>query len=137
MPPSRKPSLSSLEDKPTVVVEEIEHSQEPSGSKKPTVAHGDAALAILGTSEAPIEVTPEQDAAVLRKVDKWLLPVSPLKPPYYGSISMFGLINEYQVMLMVYFLQQLDKSEQILLPELNVLMFFFVDPPCRMLRFSE
>ncbi|KAG8733157.1 hypothetical protein FRC11_008362, partial [Ceratobasidium sp. 423] len=66
------------------------HDQAPptSGPSKPTNTHGDAALAIIGTSDTPIEISPEQDAAVLHKVDKWLIPV----------------------MLMVYFLQQLDKS---------------------------
>ena len=47
----------------------------------------DAALEILGNSKAPVHVTPEQDRAVLRKIDLWLMPV----------------------ICMVYFLQQLDK----------------------------
>ncbi|KAJ7217865.1 MFS general substrate transporter [Mycena pura] len=52
--------------------------------------NGDAALAILGDSanRRGREITQEESAAVLRKIDKWVLPV----------------------MLMVYFLQQLDKS---------------------------
>lgn len=56
----------------------------PSGAR-PEV--GDAALEILGSSAAPVDITPEQDAAVLRKVDLWVMPV----------------------ILLVYFLQQLDK----------------------------
>ncbi|KAG8794368.1 hypothetical protein FRC12_024797 [Ceratobasidium sp. 428] len=70
-------------------VEEIEHASPAQGApQNHAMAHGDAALAILGTSETSVDITPEQDAAVLRKVDKRLIPV----------------------MLMVYFLQQLDKS---------------------------
>ncbi|KAG8723715.1 hypothetical protein FRC09_002053 [Ceratobasidium sp. 395] len=70
-------------------VEEIEHAPPAQGApQNHAMAHGDAALAILGTSETSVDITPEQDAAVLRKVDKRLIPV----------------------MLMVYFLQQLDKS---------------------------
>lgn len=50
--------------------------------------HGkDAALDVLGDSAKPIHVTAEQDRAVLRKIDLWLMPV----------------------IFMVYFLQQLDK----------------------------
>ncbi|CAE6444321.1 unnamed protein product [Rhizoctonia solani] len=96
MSSQRNASVDSVagEDSKQEVVE-IEHGppthdQVPgaSGSNKPTGGHGDAALAILGTSDTPVEISPEQDAAVLRKVDRWLVPV----------------------MLMVYFLQQLDKS---------------------------
>ncbi|KAF7315495.1 MFS general substrate transporter [Mycena indigotica] len=50
--------------------------------------HGDAALEILGDGATRHEITDEQSAAVLRKIDRYVLPV----------------------MLMVYFLQQLDKS---------------------------
>ncbi|KAG9120726.1 hypothetical protein FRC07_003662 [Ceratobasidium sp. 392] len=70
-------------------VKEIEHM--PPIEVGMSKAHGDAALAILGTSDTTVDITPEQDAAVLRKVDKW---------------NAMGV----QVMLMVYFLQQLDKS---------------------------
>ncbi|KAJ7703005.1 major facilitator superfamily domain-containing protein [Mycena rosella] len=52
------------------------------------VKNGDAALAILGEGAARREITEEENAAVLRKIDRWVL----------------------SVMLMVYFLQQLDKS---------------------------
>ncbi|CAE6422410.1 unnamed protein product [Rhizoctonia solani] len=94
MPNQRNASADSIVgDKQEVI--EIEHgpathdqASGPSEPRKPTNTHGDAALAIIGTSDTPIEISPEQDAAVLRKVDKWLVPV----------------------MLMVYFLQQLDKS---------------------------
>ncbi|KAG8741426.1 hypothetical protein FRC10_002873 [Ceratobasidium sp. 414] len=84
---SRRPSVDTIAEK-NEHVEEIEHASPTQGTSKPrSGAHGDAALAILGT-ETAVDITPEQDAAVLRKVDKWLIPV----------------------MLMVYFLQQLDKS---------------------------
>ncbi|KAJ7859722.1 MFS general substrate transporter [Mycena leptocephala] len=52
------------------------------------VKFGDAALEILGDGAPPREVTEEENAAILRKIDKWILPV----------------------ILLVYFLQQLDKS---------------------------
>lgn len=52
-----------------------------------TIKNGDAALAILGSSAVRREITEEENAAVLRKIDKVILPV----------------------ILMVYFLQQLDK----------------------------
>ncbi|KAG9098534.1 hypothetical protein FRC06_006241 [Ceratobasidium sp. 370] len=81
----RPPSVDSFAKNEQV--EEIEHAKPAQGTPKPRAgAHGDAALAIL-SGTAP-DITPEQDAAVLRKVDRWLIPV----------------------MLMVYFLQQLDKS---------------------------
>ncbi|KAF8603639.1 MFS general substrate transporter [Ceratobasidium sp. AG-I] len=85
---SRSPSVDSIPVKGEHV-EEIEHVPQAEGtSKAKGTGHGDAALAILGTSGAVVHITPEQDAAVLRKIDRWLIPV----------------------MLMVYFLQQLDKS---------------------------
>ncbi|KAG9094338.1 hypothetical protein FS749_012677 [Ceratobasidium sp. UAMH 11750] len=84
----RHPSADFIAEK-NEHIEEIEHTgpaQET--SKLRNEAHGDAALAILRTPEVAQDITPEQDAAVLRKVDKWLIPV----------------------MSMVYFIQQLDKS---------------------------
>jgi len=48
---------------------------------------GDAALAIVDDSTIGRYITPEEDARVLRKIDLWVLPV----------------------ILLVYFLQQLDK----------------------------
>jgi hypothetical protein len=72
---SRQPSIDSVTDKHDRI-EEIEHVPQAPTSKGQTIVHGDAALAILGTSQAPVHVTPEQDAVVLRKIDKWLLPVS-------------------------------------------------------------
>ncbi|TDL29098.1 MFS transporter [Rickenella mellea] len=54
-----------------------------------SVSFGDAAQAILGeNTHQPMMVTAEENSRVLRKIDKWLLPI----------------------MLGVYFLQQLDKS---------------------------
>ena len=52
----------------------------------------DAALEILGPEATPIHITPEQDRAVLRKIDLWLMPI----------------------IVMVYFLQQLDKYVSII-----------------------
>ncbi|KAJ7680774.1 major facilitator superfamily domain-containing protein [Mycena polygramma] len=49
---------------------------------------GDAAQEILGDTHVPIIVSAEENARILRKTDLWLLPV----------------------MLVIYFLQQLDKS---------------------------
>ncbi|KAK0451226.1 MFS general substrate transporter [Desarmillaria tabescens] len=57
-------------------------------SQAPRVADGDAALAILGDKTVHKEITPEENKRVLRKIDWWLMPV----------------------ILLVYFLQQLDKS---------------------------
>jgi hypothetical protein len=49
---------------------------------------GDAALAVLDETTIERQITPEEDARVLRKIDLWVLPV----------------------IFLVYFLQQLDKS---------------------------
>ncbi|KAF8869063.1 MFS general substrate transporter [Infundibulicybe gibba] len=49
---------------------------------------GDAALTILGDEPTRRDITPEESAGVLRKIDLWIMPV----------------------VLLVYFLQQLDKS---------------------------
>lgn len=58
-------------------------------SSSKNVIDGDEALRVLGhDSNKPVDVSPEKDARVLRKIDIWLMPV----------------------ILMVYFLQQLDKS---------------------------
>lgn len=57
----------------------------------------DEAYEILGSATVPTEVALEEDRAVLRKVDLWLMPI----------------------IVMVYFLQQLDKYAQI-----NSAMFF-------------
>lgn len=66
-------------------------SPEPGPSK---IKNGDAALAILGDSAAtPVTITAEQDAAVLRKIDLWVMPV----------------------VLLVYFLQQLDKCDTLII----------------------
>ncbi|KAK0219377.1 major facilitator superfamily domain-containing protein [Armillaria nabsnona] len=52
------------------------------------VADGDVALAILGDKTVRREMTPKENKRILRKIDWWLMPV----------------------ILLVYFLQQLDKS---------------------------
>lgn len=71
-----RPSVDSVPEKQEYI-EEIENAPQAEGTSKPRgKGHGDAALAILGTSEAAVHITPEQDAAVLRKIDKWLIPVS-------------------------------------------------------------
>lgn len=54
---------------------------------RPAQAGRDTALEIIGEDAAPFDVTPEQNAIVLRKIDLWIMPVITL----------------------VYFLQQLDK----------------------------
>ncbi len=51
------------------------------------VADGDVALTILGDKTVRREITPEENKRILRKIDWWLMPV----------------------ILLVYFLQQLDK----------------------------
>ena len=72
---------------------DIEHKENAPGlpaSSAGTSSSGivkDAALEVLGDSAKPVHVTAEQDRAVLRKIDLWLMPI----------------------IFMVYFLQQLDK----------------------------
>lgn len=51
------------------------------------VADGDVALTILGDKTVRREITPEENKRILRKIDWWLMPI----------------------ILLVYFLQQLDK----------------------------
>jgi len=83
MSPTR--SISSEKFKPDEdYVEDVEAGQPVAG---PSKHDGDAALEILGDSATHHEVTPEEDRRVLSKIDKWLMPV----------------------ILLVYFLQQLDK----------------------------
>ena len=72
---SRPPSVDSIPAKGEHI-EEIERATQAEGtSKAQGTGHGDAALAILGTSGAVVHITPEEDAAVLRKIDRWLIPV--------------------------------------------------------------
>lgn len=66
---------------------ERESTISPLPKGKPLFRVGDAALAILDENTQQRQITPEEDRRVLRKIDLWLLPV----------------------ILMVYFLQQLDK----------------------------
>lgn len=77
---SRPPSITSAKSK-------LEAEGSPSHEPLP-IKSGDAALVILGDSAIHHDITVEQERAVLRKIDLWVLPV----------------------VLMVYFLQQLDKS---------------------------
>lgn len=84
------PTTVSLDLDKKVDIEHAEHSAsfEPEhhiGSSK--TKGKDEALEILGDSSKPIHITPEEDRAILRKIDLWLMPV----------------------IVMVYFLQQLDK----------------------------
>jgi hypothetical protein len=51
------------------------------------VESGDAALEVLGDGRVHHEVTPEEDRLVLRKIDRWIMPI----------------------ILFVYAMQQLDK----------------------------
>ncbi|CAL1710357.1 unnamed protein product [Somion occarium] len=86
---------SSLEDLEKKI--DIEHTENVASLGEPQLDKGgpsvvtkgkDEALEVLGDSSTPLHITPEQDRAVLRKIDLWLMPV----------------------IVMVYFLQQLDKS---------------------------
>lgn len=86
-PISPRASLDDVEKK--VDVQHAEHvapELQASGSGSST-SKKDAALEILGPEATPIHISPEQDRAVLRKIDLWLMPI----------------------ICMVYFLQQLDK----------------------------
>ena len=82
---SHAPSDEEVDKKVDVqhaeTVPTLQASESGAGSSK------DAALEILGPEATPLHVTPEQDRAVLRKIDIWLMPI----------------------IFMVYFLQQLDK----------------------------
>ncbi|KAF8913613.1 major facilitator superfamily domain-containing protein [Mucidula mucida] len=80
MTASARSSLSKAQE------EQVEdaHAQAGPSSKR----QGDAALAIIGDSSVHRDITAEEDRRVLRKIDLWLMPV----------------------ILLVYFLQQLDKS---------------------------
>ncbi len=79
MTASARSSLSKAQE------EQLEdaHAQAGPSSKR----QGDAALAIIGDSSVHRDITAEEDRRVLRKIDLWLMPV----------------------ILLVYFLQQLDK----------------------------
>ncbi|KAG7097868.1 hypothetical protein E1B28_005180 [Marasmius oreades] len=82
---SRSPSFDSN-------LKETESHIEVALPRGPAASHaakrGDAALAIIGESSERREISKEEDRRVLRKIDIWLMPV----------------------ILLVYFLQQLDKS---------------------------
>ncbi|TCD62052.1 hypothetical protein EIP91_007528 [Steccherinum ochraceum] len=73
---------------------DIEHAENaPSLNDQPVAGPSsskgkDAALEILVDASTPVQISPEQDRRVLRKIDLWLMPI----------------------ICMVYFLQQLDKS---------------------------
>lgn len=60
----------------------------PSDFHRPNVANGDEAAQVLAEQKERAVVTPEEDRRILRMIDRGVLPV----------------------MLLVYFLQQLDKS---------------------------
>ncbi|KAL0061392.1 hypothetical protein AAF712_011793 [Marasmius tenuissimus] len=87
MPPS-EPSIADSNLKATESHLEDSLPQRPYGSHAARKGKGDAALAIIGESSETREITEEEDRRVLRKIDRWLMPV----------------------VLLVYFLQQLDKS---------------------------
>lgn len=84
------PTSPSLDD---IKVIDIEHAEiapsrnEPAHRLAGSSKNKDAALEVLGDAAVPFHITPDQDRAVLRKIDRWLMPV----------------------IVMVYFLQQLDK----------------------------
>ncbi|ESK92567.1 allantoate permease [Moniliophthora roreri MCA 2997] len=83
--PSREPSFDSNIKATESRIEDAVPSIGPAASY---AKRGDAALAIIGESKERREITEEEDKRVLRKIDVWLMPV----------------------ILLVYFLQQLDKS---------------------------
>lgn len=85
--PPTSPSLDDIK-KIDIDHEEIAPSlNEPPRPLAGSSKNKDAALEVLGDAAVPFHITPEQDRAVLRKIDRWLMPV----------------------IVMVYFLQQLDK----------------------------
>ncbi|KAK7441554.1 hypothetical protein VKT23_016547 [Stygiomarasmius scandens] len=90
MTTSRDPSIDSAR-KEVIDEQRIEDLAEKVTGAGPSTTKneaGDAALEILGNSSEQHEVTKEEDRQVLRKIDLWVMPV----------------------VLLVYFLQQLDKS---------------------------
>lgn len=86
-PPSPTASLEDVEKKVDVQHAENVPEFQPTASGSGSSRGKDAALEILGSEAKPIHITPEEDRAVLRKIDLWLMPI----------------------IVMVYFLQQLDK----------------------------
>ena len=62
-----------------------------SAEKFKDLKFGDAALAVLDETTIERRITPEEDARVLRKIDRWVMPI----------------------IILVYFLQQLDKYDSI------------------------
>lgn len=81
-------SLEDLEKKADIEHAEIAPVPVTSDPGASSSRYGkDAALEVLGDSAKPVRITAEEDRAVLRKIDLWLMPV----------------------IFMVYFLQQLDK----------------------------
>ncbi|KAI0700213.1 major facilitator superfamily domain-containing protein [Cytidiella melzeri] len=91
-PPSPIRSLEGLDKQLEVQHDEVAAGLETQGQTPGAGSSGssskDAALTILGDSAQNVIVTAEQDRAVLRKIDLWLMPV----------------------IFTIYFLQQLDKS---------------------------
>ncbi|KAJ8087519.1 hypothetical protein AAF712_006640 [Marasmius tenuissimus] len=87
--PSREPSITDSNLKHSDSYSEVSRPQRTYASDVAKEGKlGDAALAIIGEGTEQREITEEEDKRVLRKVDWWLMPV----------------------VLLVYFLQQLDKS---------------------------
>ncbi|TRM57618.1 major facilitator superfamily domain-containing protein [Schizophyllum amplum] len=82
---SRAESPFKASDDQVEDVDVLSDANAPGPSKQ---GAGDAALELLGRSDARREITAEEDARVRRKIDLWLMPV----------------------IVMVYMLQQLDKS---------------------------
>lgn len=81
-------SIEDLEKKVDIEHAEIAPVADTSAPGVSSSRYGkDAALEVLGDSAKPVRITAEEDRAVLRKIDLWLMPV----------------------IFMVYFLQQLDK----------------------------
>lgn len=108
---SHPPSNSSSKLKPDSRFENMTPSIAPEGSSG--VKDGDAALAILGNGSPRRKITPQEDAAVLRKIDVWVMPV----------------------VLLVYFLQQLDKCAHVVTSARYFDPPFILDPPCLIHQF--
>ncbi|KAL1750710.1 hypothetical protein FB107DRAFT_279392 [Schizophyllum commune] len=85
----KKPTRPDSPLKATVdQIEEVEVLSTTSAAGPSKANAGDAALEVLGRSDVRREITTEEDRRVRRKIDLWLMPV----------------------IVMVYMLQQLDKS---------------------------
>lgn len=97
MSPSPAPSILSDNEKFKSEDLRLENAMSPDpDAARPR--HGDAALEILGTSSNVHEITVEQDRAVLRKIDLWVLPVSHTA----SQFSIVGLSDNLDCVISLY-----------------------------------